>query len=50
MSQTTRLASFGPVLVVAAHPNPSRAFKMLIVPKYTKLVYVKQEINKKNTY
>jgi hypothetical protein len=33
MPQTTRLASFGPVLVIAAQYNPLRAFKTSIEPK-----------------
>ena len=34
MAQTTPDALFGPVLVGAAHPNPSRAFKTWIKSKY----------------
>ena len=31
MAQTTRIASFGPVLLVAAFPEPLRSFNVIIV-------------------
>jgi hypothetical protein len=34
MAQTTRLASFGPVIVVAAIRMPSVISKTSIIPKY----------------
>ena len=39
MAQTTHFASFGPVLVIAAHINPSRAVKTQIEPKNHKLAH-----------
>ena len=33
MAQTTQNASFGPILVNTAHPNPSRCVKLDIEPK-----------------
>ena len=42
--QTTRLASFGLILVVTAHPNPPHTFQKSIEPKYNinhQLVYAK---------
>ena len=34
MAQTTQNASFGPVLVVSAYPNPRHGVKAYIEPKY----------------
>ena len=34
MAQMTRFASFGPVLFVAAFPEPLRSFIISIVPVY----------------
>ena len=34
MAQTTRLASFGPVIVVVAPTEPLRTFRASVVPIY----------------
>ena len=49
MAQTTRFASFGPVLVISAHLNPCRSIKLYIEPKNDQLVHKKHDIIFKKT-
>ena len=51
MAQTTCFASFGPVFLIAAQPNPARRFRTQIEPKKKKKKQVKHERKKKpHTY
>ena len=45
-AQTTHLASFGPILIIAAHPNPPRTVTVskYIEPKNHKLVQKKARL------
>ena len=36
MAQTTRLASFGPIFIVATHPSFPHAFETSTEPKYSR--------------
>jgi hypothetical protein len=50
MAQTTRLASFGPILVATALISPLSPFETSIQPKYKSLVRIFERIKDKLTY